>query len=305
MSHSIQIPTQLNTISDDASEAFKPFYEQTEVEECVDPNLLYTLKNKLDGFQIYYAQEVLDFARVFFKPAEKQREQDQRLLHKHIDPAVLRYDGEPEDRRTDFRHQLGTYLRLYSFLSQIVNFHDIDLERLYAFGRLLITKLETPGACGPVDIADDVRLAYYRLSMTHEGNVALSPGETATVSGPTEVGTGRAKEQDTAKLSEIVSVLNDRFGTEFTKADQLWFDQIIEDMSGDEKLGDQARNNPIENFKLEFDPKVMEAVVNRIERNENIATKFLSDEALREVAIRMMMQQVYERLQATDASKAG
>jgi type I restriction enzyme R subunit len=141
--------------------------------------------------------------------------------------------------------------------------------------------------------------------MTHEGNVALSPGETATVSGPTEVGTGRAKEQDTAKLSEIVSVLNDRFGTEFTKADQLWFDQIIEDMSGDEKLGDQARNNPIENFKLEFDPKVMEAVVNRIERNENIATKFLSDEALREVAIRMMMQQVYERLQATDASKAG
>src|SRR5207237_3924862 len=120
----------------------------------------------------------------------------------------------------------------------------------------------------------------YRLSRTHDGSVSLAPGETEPVSGPTDVGTGRAKEQDTAKLSEIVSVLNERFGTDFTKADQLWFDQIIEDMTGDEELGDQAKNNPIENFKLEFDPKVMQAVVGRIERNENIASKFLTDEDL-------------------------
>ena len=290
--------------SEDVQEAFRPFFEQTEVEECVDPNLLYSLKNKLDGFQVYYAQDVLDFAKVFFKPAEKQREQDQGLLHKHIDPAVQRYDNEPEERRIDFRHQLAAFLRLYSFLSQVVDFQDADLERLYAYGRLLVAKLKAGGGGGGLDIGDDVKLAYYRLSMTHEGSVALSSGETATVSGPTEVGTGKAKEQETARLSEIVSVLNDRFGTEFTKADQLWFDQIIEDMSGDEKLGDQARSNPIGNFKLEFDPKVMEAVANRIERNENIATQFLSNEELREVAVRMMMQDVYRRLQSTDSAES-
>src|SRR5947209_18993959 len=43
----------------DVKEAFKPYFEQIEIEECVEPNLLYTLKNKLDAFQIYYAQEVL------------------------------------------------------------------------------------------------------------------------------------------------------------------------------------------------------------------------------------------------------
>ena len=105
-------------------ESFKPYYEKTEVEERVDPNLLYTLKHKLDAFQIYWAQEIEDFAKVFFKPLEKQRETDKGLLHKCIDPAVARFQGETEERQTDFRHQLGTYLRLYSFMSQLVDFKD-------------------------------------------------------------------------------------------------------------------------------------------------------------------------------------
>lgn len=58
-----------------------------------------------------------------------------------------------------------------------------------------------------------------------------------------------------------------------------------------------------ENFKLEFDPKVMEAVVNRIERNENIASKFLTDEDLRAVAIKLMMQEVYNRLRSDQPAK--
>jgi type I restriction enzyme R subunit len=128
----------------------------------------------------------------------------------------------------------------------------------------------------------------------------MPTGDTTPVSGPTDVGTDRASEPDTANLSEIVSVLNDRFGTNCTKADQLWFDQIIEDMTGDEELGDQARSNPIENFRLGFNPKVMEAVVNRIERNENVATQFLTNEELREVAVQLMMQEVYERLQSPE-----
>src|SRR4051794_3309398 len=132
--------------AEDIREAFKPYYEQTEVEECVDHHLLYDLKHKLDGFQIYWKQEVEDFARVFFKPGDQQRDQDRGLLHKHINPAVARFKVEPVERQADFRHQLGTFLRLYAFLSQIVNFQDADLEKLYAFGRLLLTKLTIEGS---------------------------------------------------------------------------------------------------------------------------------------------------------------
>jgi type I restriction enzyme R subunit len=153
-------------------------------------------------------------------------------------------------------------------------------------------------------LGDEVRLAYYRLSKTYGGNTSLTPGDTAPVGDPTAVGTGRPTEPDQARLSEIVPVLNERFGTDFGPGDQLWFDQVVTDMAEDEELGDQARSNAIDQFKIAFGPKAMEAVVGRMDRNEHIASQFLTDERLREVALELMMQEVYRRLRgAAEAAR--
>jgi type I restriction enzyme R subunit len=183
-----------------------------------------------------------------------------------------------------------------------VNYGDTDLEKLYAFGRLLITKLKIDDGSGPLFIDDDVKLSYYRLAKTHEGSASLTTGETATVTGPSDVGTGRPREEDKAHLSEIVDVLNDRFGTDFTKEDQLFFDQIVGDLKQDDELGDQARNNTISQFKLTFDPKGLAAVLSRMERNEHISNQFMANEQLREVALELMMQQVYQHFQEDKAT---
>ena len=281
-----------------------PTTRQTEIEERVEPNLVYTLKNKLDAFQVYWQQEVEDFAKVFFKPAEKQREQDKGLLHKFINPSETGSRRCPKRSKADFRHQLGTFLRLYAFLSQMVDFKDPDLEKLYAFGRLLITKCTIDDDDSSVIIDDEVKLAYYRLTKTHEGTSSLTPGETATVSGPTDVGTGRPREPDLAALSEIVQVLNDKFGTDFKQEDQLLFDQVVGDLKQDDELGDQAKNNTIDQFKLAFDPKAMAAFVERMERNEDIASKFLENEELRNVAMDWMMQKVFSHFKTEEEPPA-
>lgn len=122
----------------------------------------------------------------------------------------------------------------------------------------------------------------------------MQVGESGVVYGPTKVGTGRPKQEDVVPLSQLVEVLNQKFGTDFTEEDQLFFDQIVGDLKYDEQLGDQARNNTIDQFKLAFDPKGMAAVLSRMERNENIANQFMSNEQLRAVALEQMMQQVYE-----------
>ena len=290
--------------AEEIQEAFRPYYEKTEIEERVEPNLLYTLKNKLDAFQIYWHQEVEDFAKVFFKPPEKQREADKGMLNHCVDPAKDRFKAEPEERQVDFRHQLGTFLRLYAFLSQLVAFEDVELEKLYAFGRLLIGKLQIDDDSSPLVIDDDVKLAYYRLTKTHEGSTSLEPGESGAVAGPTAVGTGRPKQEDMVALSQLVDVLNERFGTDFTEEDQLFFEQIVGDLKHDEQLGDQARNNTIDQFKLAFDPKGMAAVLSRMERNENIANQFMSNEQLRAVALELMMQQVYEHFKSEEPDAA-
>ncbi|MFM7036191.1 MAG: hypothetical protein ACKO2L_00580 [Planctomycetaceae bacterium] len=95
-------------------------------------------------------------------------------------------------------------------------------------------------------------------------------------------------------MSELVQVLNEKFGTNFSAEDQLFFDQIIGDLKHDGQLGDQARNNSMDQFRLAFDPKGMIAMLSRMDRNKNIANQFMSNEQLRAVALEIMMQQVYE-----------
>jgi hypothetical protein len=51
-------------------------------------------------------------------------------------------------------------------------------------------------------------------------------------------------------LSErLIDIVNQRFGTEFKPADQLFFDQIREEAVADSHIQQAARVNSLENFK--------------------------------------------------------
>src|ERR1700751_5383296 len=72
-----------------------------------------------------------------------------------------------------------------------------------------------------LDLQDDVSLQYYRLQRISSGPIDLNDGETIPVKSPTDVGTGKATEVK-APLSAVITVLNDRFGTEFAEEDRLF-----------------------------------------------------------------------------------
>lgn len=282
--------------AEEIREAFKPYYEQTEIDAPTDPNQLHALKLKLDAFQFYWRQEVEAFAKVFFKPVEKQRASDQGLLHKAIDPAVTRFTEEPDEaRREEFRSSLHAFVRLYGFLAQVIPYADPDLEKLYVFARLLRTKLPKREGGGGFDLDDEVALAYYRLDKTFEGSVALAPGEGLPVTGLAEIGTSKPKEEKRTPLSEVIEVLNQRFGTDFREEDRLFMDQVVGDLARDERLREQARANPIDNFKHAFDPKAMEAFLHRLERNGELTSRFMSDREFRELVLAAMAREFYER----------
>ena len=91
-----------------------------------------------------------------------------------------------------------------------------DLEKLYTFTRFFETKLPQD----PLQLDGDVAIEYYRLDKLSEGAIVLRVAEPGVVYGASEVGTKKAKE-DEAQLSEIIEVLNERFGTEFNQAEQI------------------------------------------------------------------------------------
>ncbi len=78
---------------------------------------------------------------VFFKPQAKHTKWDHGQFNKWIDPAVARFNQEYVDPNAiseegeAFKSTLQTYIRLYSFLSQVIDWQDVELEKLYAYGR--------------------------------------------------------------------------------------------------------------------------------------------------------------------------
>ena len=203
--------------AEDIREAFKPYYEIPVIDQQVDVQQLYGLQHGLAEEQVYWANEVEEFAKVFFRPKQFQSRTDHAATHRILNGPVERFEALSDEKQEQFRSNLIAFRNLYSFMSQIIPFQDADLEKLYAFIRLLVPRLSKRGIGPAVVIDDEVSLRYYRLQQTSEGSIALAAGDRGTVPAPTAVGTGK-NHYEQVELSRLINVINDRFGTDFKPA---------------------------------------------------------------------------------------
>ncbi len=276
-------------------DAFQPYYEKTTVGEQAEPQQLYALQAKMDAQQVYYKTEVEEFSRVFYKPREYQTPGDHARMNACIDPAVNRFKQLDEEKQEEFHGWLTAYRNLYSFLSQVIPFQDSDLEKLYSYIRFLLTKLPKRNT-GPVyNFDDEISLAYYRLQKLSQGSIDLKVGKGGEVSGPTEVGTG-VSHGEKVELSQLIDILNERFGTDFKPGDQLFFDSVREDAVGDSGLRQAAMANTMENFGYVFQKALEGLFIDRMEQNEEITAKYLNEKEFREVVGQKLLKQVYEQI---------
>jgi len=275
--------------------SFQPYYQETVVAESADPHELYELQHRLEGMNVFWSAEVEAFCRFFFAPKEKQSVTDQAEMYRQLNPAVDRFKALEDEKQDEFRNALAGYVKLYSFLSQVMPFADPDLEKLYTFARYLERKLPRDAKKSPLDLDGDVALKYYRIDKIQEGSITLSLAEPVELKAPTDVGTRKAKDDDVA-LSEIIEVLNERFGTEFTKADQLLFDQFVQEAKEDREVVERAMANPLDNFELAMKPKVEGLMIDRMDQNQEIVNRYLNDATFQGVAFKAIVKRVYEEI---------
>lgn len=151
---------------------------------------------------------------------------------------------------------------------------------------------------GPGVVFDDeVNLKYYRLQKTSEGSISLAPGDRGAVKAPTAVGTG-GDHQEQIELSRLIDIVNQRFGTEFKPADQLFFDQIREEAVADTHIQQAAMANSLENFKYVFDKAVEGKFIDRMDQNQEIFARYMNDPAFANVVVDVLRKQVYDQIRA-------
>ncbi|ODS23966.1 type I restriction endonuclease subunit R [Candidatus Endobugula sertula] len=275
--------------------AFKPFYEQTPVEELTDAQHLYRLQHQLDEVGIIFEEEIQAFCTVYFTPRRKATKHDHAKMNGVLDKAVSRYNALPEDEQDDFKSLCVNFRNMYGFLSQVIPYQDSDLEQLYTYLRFLLTKLPRKAAGAAYHLEDDIELEYYRLQKISEGQIDLAAGEADALTGPSDVGTGRGGD-DTIRLSELIDLLNERFGTDFTQADQLFFDQLKEEAISNDDLRQAASVNSVGDFKYVFDKVFDGLVIDRMEGNEDIFDNLMSNPELRQTVFENLLYRVYQAI---------
>jgi len=280
---------------DDIYQAFKPYYEMTPVGDDVDPQRLSELQHRLLEWAIFTQDDVKAFAEVWYRGKRDHSASDHRVMNAVLDAVVQRFGERDEEEREEFRGQLTAYRNLYSFLSQIIPYQDSDLEKHYTFVRNLILKLPPPGDGQKFELDDEVALQYFRVQQMTDGSIDLGQGDAYPLKGPTDVGTAGVKEEAVA-LSSLVEKLNERFGTEFTEADQLFFDQIRASAEEDENIAEAARANNYANFSAYFERMLDELFIARMEGNEDIFSRVMSDTSFRSAAHEHLAQEIFRRV---------
>jgi type I restriction enzyme R subunit len=257
--------------------SFQKFYQEVGLEEETDPNKLYDIQTSINEFKVFSSEQVEKFCAIFF---DKDREEGK--LHPVLDEVVDNWNIlEDDEQREDFRLKVSSYTRLYSYLSQIINFKDIELEKNYIFYRYLSKKLKIRTK-EKINIENLIDLESLRIQKLHDHIDPLEPTDHEYEGIKTSVGIYAPPTKDL--LSDIIETINFRYGVNLTEDDKVNIDTVRQKIFEDEEIkkymtGANSEQNKQDYFKKQFDNVILSLLKNRFDfykkLDENLGLKNL------------------------------
>lgn len=300
---------------DDILNAFQPYYQTAELADVSDPDLIFDLFDKLRASGVFLWQEVEQFCNAFYvksksnaaianicKPAvERWQKRYKSAIEafklakemfertKRTNDPVLIANAEnsfkeckqEKDALEIFKKDLGTFVRFYEFMSQIVDYDDKDLEKLCLYARNLRPMLrESIEDEYDIDLSN-VELSHYRLSVIRQQNIKLKEDSAEYKLVPGEgLGSAKAKDKKEEFLSQIIDRLNELFITdELTDNDMVSYAYTVRDkLRENAQVMQQIANNSPEQAMLgDFAKAIDDAILDSSAAQQNQMMQLLSD----------------------------
>ncbi len=295
--------------------SFQPYYQTASLENVSDPDMIFDLADKISMANIFTWTEVEQFVDAFFtanktsaaisnicKPAlERWRKQYQEAIQKYQasldvlkrtkktkDPVlianaetVLTETRIEKDRLEIFKKDLGTYVRTYEFLSQIVDYDDAQLEKLSLYARHLRPMLREQIVLEDEIELSNVQMSHYRLSKIREQHIKLVEDEITELASGGDAGTGTGQDRKEEFLSVILSRLNEVFiADRLTDKDMINYAMAIADkVSENGHVITQIKNNTREQAILgDFPSATYDAIFASSEAHQEQMMQLLADD---------------------------
>ncbi len=211
-------------------------------------------------------------ARLAYRQAEESNDQD-----------ALNNAKEELQALTLFRSDLGTYVRFYTFLSQIFDYNNTGLEKRAMFYKALLPLLEFEREINTVDLSKVV-LTHHHLRDLGFQKLDLQQGKSIPIPG-LGPGDGGVQEKEKADLAEIIAKLNEIFGVGLPE-DQINFACVIlpNQLRQSKILRQQAAANSKQQFgsSPDFDRELIDAIIAALDTHQAMSSQALNSERARD-----------------------
>lgn len=268
---------------EDIRQSFEPYFTAARLETETDPYVVVHLATKLAHAGIYTEDEVRKTAELWV------RRKGNNALTAAVSPGKTAFAKRYEKAlETDdkvllnelelFRKDVSTYVRLYDFMSQIVDYGDPYMEMLSIYLRLLERVIKDESWSAEVDLSDVV-LVGVKHTKAAQADIALTgDGE---LKGISAAGSGAKKEPKYVALQVVIDRMNDLFGAESFAESQIreFVNGLVERLLDYPDLVAQTRVNSKKQFmeSQDFQAAVTEAVVENQDAHNTMADYFFSD----------------------------
>ena len=287
----------------DVLAAFKTYHTTAELAATTNPDLVFNLRQKLDATGFYYESEVEQVVAVEMDPSAKQGDLvavlspiEARLLKLFKEAtaawklALEQGDATAEEAAKSemdalilFKGDMGAFIRLYTFLSQIYDYGNTDIEKRAIFYKRLLPLLDFGREREGIDLSK-VKLTHYNLKGQGKAPMPLQVGETPKLKPITDTGGGSVQDKEKALLEEIIEKVNTLFEGDLTDNDKLvYVNNVIKGKLLESKvLAQQAANNTKEQFANSPDLKteLLNAIMGALDAHMLMSTQALNSETV-------------------------
>ena len=259
-------------------------------EDETDPNSLYDLMSEINNYHVFSQKDIDEFANYVFVDV-KHKEKVYVVVNRVCD-YINTYLGA--DEKDSFRKRSRQFCNIYKFLSQIITFKDVELEKLYVFLLAILKALPFEKEHIPYEILMEAQLSDYKVQYQYTADLKLESADTGMVGMKPGV-TVQPPEDELDFLSKIIKTLNDTYGLNLTDEDKVDIEKMRDRLYANEELmsffnPDNTRDNVKERFDEEVDNELLDFINTKLELYNK-----LTDDRANETFKRLWFNELYDK----------
>lgn len=281
---------------EDILEAFQPFYQETSLAQEINTDLIYKTQKMLRAFKIYDDADIEKVNKIYFDEDKRKANKIQAAITNALLPVQQKYNALNQEQRYQFRKTCRSFVKWYSYITQIARMFDKPLQNEYIFCSYL-AKVVPADPSIPFVLGDRIKLEYYNLEKTFEGSIPLVKEDifaydSAKMKKPIKM------EETLSPLEQVIQKINEQYMGNFTEGDKVVITTLHEKLRNNKKLLKSAKTDGRQIFEKNIFPQMFDDAAQEayIESTETY-TKLFEDAGKYRAIMSALAHAMFDELQ--------